>query len=194
MWRATPRDFGVGTGTGERRHAKVKARKDAIVADSVNGLESTGWATWEPDAAHGARQNSPGRTRSRFLASALTAPQIFLNLGGRPTVPDWPGIGDVPYLTNVSMMDLDVLPSTCIVVGGSYIGLEFAQMYRRFGARSRCSSTAPRLVAREDADISDGIADILATRTSRCISVSSDFASRSTAARRTLTVSSAASR
>src|SRR2546427_681823 len=67
--------------------------------------------------------------------AVFEAPKIFINVGGRPDAPDWPGLADVPYLTNTSMMDLDVLPDHLIVVGGSYIGLEFAQMYRRFGSK-----------------------------------------------------------
>ena len=76
-------------------------------------------------------------------------------------MPDWPGIKDVPYLTSVSMMDVGFLPPHLIIVGGSYIGLEFAQMYRRFGSAVTVLEHSPRLVAREDADVSDAITDIL---------------------------------
>jgi hypothetical protein len=82
----------------------------------------------------------------------LSAPRLFINTGGRPTVPDWPGLSEVPYLTNRSMMAVDFLPDHLIVAGGSYIGLEFAQMYRRFGSRVTVLEYADRLIAREDAE------------------------------------------
>ena len=91
----------------------------------------------------------------------LTAPQIFINTGGRPVLPDWPGLSDVPYLTNESMMTLEELPEHLIVVGGSYIGLEFAQMFRRFGSRVTVVEHGERLISREDKDISDAVTDIL---------------------------------
>jgi len=91
----------------------------------------------------------------------LTAPRIFLNVGGRAAIPDMPGVGDVPVLTNASIVARDTLPEHLIVVGGSYIGLEFAQMYRRFGAAVTIVEKGPRLVGREDPDISAAIRDIL---------------------------------
>ena len=91
----------------------------------------------------------------------LTAPRIFLNVGGRASIPDMPGVDDVPVLTNTSIVARDTLPEHLIVVGGSYIGLEFAQMYRRFGAAVTIVEKGPRLVGREDPDISAAIRDIL---------------------------------
>jgi pyruvate/2-oxoglutarate dehydrogenase complex dihydrolipoamide dehydrogenase (E3) component len=91
----------------------------------------------------------------------LTAPRIFLNVGGRALVPDMPGVRDVPYLDNTDMVALDILPDHLVVVGGSYIGLEFAQMYARFGARVTVVERMDRLVAREDPEISDAIREIL---------------------------------
>lgn len=91
----------------------------------------------------------------------LTAPRIFINVGGRANVPDMPGIGDVDYLTNTSILDLDTLPEHLVVIGGSYIGLEFAQMYRRFGAQVTVVEMGPRLVSREDEDVSDAVRTIL---------------------------------
>jgi pyruvate/2-oxoglutarate dehydrogenase complex dihydrolipoamide dehydrogenase (E3) component len=91
----------------------------------------------------------------------LEAPQIFINVGGRATVPAMPGLDEVPYLTNESMMDVDFLPAHLIVIGGSYIGLEFAQMFRRFGSRVTVIEMAPRLIAREDADVSMSVAEVL---------------------------------
>ncbi len=91
----------------------------------------------------------------------LEAPEIFLNVGGRAVVPDWPGLADVPFLTNTSMMDLDVLPDHLLVAGGSYIGLEFAQMLRRFGSRVTVVEYADRLIAREDPEVSREVQAIL---------------------------------
>lgn len=91
----------------------------------------------------------------------LSAPQIFLNVGGRSVVPDFPGVGEVPHLDNTSILDLDTVPRHLVVVGGSYIGLEFAQMYRRFGAEVTVVEKGPRLVGREDPDVSDAIREIL---------------------------------
>lgn len=91
----------------------------------------------------------------------LTAPHIFINVGGRALVPDMPGIGDVPYLTNSTILDLDTVPEHLVVIGGSYIGLEFGQMFRRFGANVTIVERGPRLVSREDEDISEAIRAIL---------------------------------
>ena len=95
----------------------------------------------------------------------ITGPGIFASVdrstGGRALVPDLPGIGEVPYLTNSSMMEVDFLPEHLIVVGGSYIGLEFAQMYRRFGSRVTVVEYGDRLIAREDRDVSKEVQAIL---------------------------------
>src|SRR5262249_29288045 len=92
----------------------------------------------------------------------LRAQRIFINVGGRAAVPEMPGLQEIPYRTNSSMMEVDFLPPHLVVVGGSYVGLEFAQMYRRFGSEVTVIEMAPRPVAREDADSSAGVADILA--------------------------------
>jgi pyruvate/2-oxoglutarate dehydrogenase complex dihydrolipoamide dehydrogenase (E3) component len=91
----------------------------------------------------------------------LTAPRIFINVGGRAFVPEIPGLGQVDYFTNSTMLDVDFVPPHLVIVGGSYIGLEFAQIYRRFGSRVTVIETAPRLIPREDADTSAAVADIL---------------------------------
>ena len=101
------------------------------------------------------------RNTIRVGDELLTAPKIFLNVGGRAAIPDFPGIDDVPYLTNSSIVLLDRLPRHLVVIGGSYIGLEFAQMYRRFGADVTVVEKGPRLVGREDEDVSEAIRDIL---------------------------------
>jgi pyruvate/2-oxoglutarate dehydrogenase complex dihydrolipoamide dehydrogenase (E3) component len=92
----------------------------------------------------------------------LHADRIFLNVGGRAVVPDIPGLSDVEFLTNVSILELDTLPPHLVIVGGSYIALEFAQMYRRFGARVTVVEKGPRLASREDEDVSATVREILA--------------------------------
>ena len=138
----------------------VKARKDAVVNQSIQGL--TRWLEGLANLTliRGAARFT-GPQRIAVGSDELEAPKIFINTGGRPTAPDWPGLRDVPYLTNTSMMALDTLPGHLIVVGGSYIGLEFAQMYRRFGSAVTVIEAAPRLIAREDAEVSAGVQAIL---------------------------------
>ncbi|CAM5796462.1 FAD-containing oxidoreductase [Rhizobacter fulvus] len=138
----------------------VKARKDAVVAESINGL--TTWLGGLPtlQLIRGeARFTGPNTVR--VGADDLSAPKIFVNTGGRPSVPDWPGLRDVPYLTNTSMMAVDFLPDHLVIVGGSYIGLEFAQMYRRFGSRVTVIEAGPRLIGREDAEVSAAVRALL---------------------------------
>ena len=153
-------DFGVLHDAPPRIDmARVKARKDAVVAQSNSGV--TNWLNDTPNVTlirgHGRFEDA--RT-VRVGDRLLTAPQVFINTGGRPTVPEWRGLSDIDYLTSTRMMDVDVLPEHLIVVGGSYIGLEFAQMYRRFGSRVTVVEMAPRLVAREDDAVSAAIRSI----------------------------------
>jgi pyruvate/2-oxoglutarate dehydrogenase complex dihydrolipoamide dehydrogenase (E3) component len=91
----------------------------------------------------------------------LSAPRIFINVGGRAAVPDIPGLNEVEYFTNSNLLDVDFLPPSLIVVGGSYVGLEFAQIYRRFGSEVTVVEMAPRLIPREDEDVSSAVAGIL---------------------------------
>ena len=139
---------------------KVKARKDAIVANSANGLES--WLRNNPNISvyHGhARFESPSEIS--VGSDRLTAPKIFINVGGRAVVPDMPGIDQISYLNNSSMMGVDFLPRHLVIVGGSYIGLEFGQMFRRFGSEVTIVEMAPRLIKREDEDVSEAVRQIL---------------------------------
>jgi pyruvate/2-oxoglutarate dehydrogenase complex dihydrolipoamide dehydrogenase (E3) component len=154
-------EYGVGIGGPVRVDmAAVKARKDRIVQASLDSLDR--WIRGTPNLSLvwgsarfvGPREIAVGDDR-------LSAPRIFINTGGRPLVPDWPGLAGTPYLTNTSMMALDTLPRHLIVAGGSYIGLEFAQMYRRFGSEVTVLEYADRLIAREDPDVSDAVRDIL---------------------------------
>lgn len=144
--------------------AAVKARKDRVVGQSIDGL-----AKW----LHGIEKLQLVWGHARFVGphavevtsesgtQVLEAPKIFINVGGRAVLPEWPGIGDVNVLTNTSMMGIDELPEHLIVVGGSYIGLEFAQMYRRFGSRVTVIEYGDRLIGREDPDVSREVQAIL---------------------------------
>jgi pyruvate/2-oxoglutarate dehydrogenase complex dihydrolipoamide dehydrogenase (E3) component len=154
-------DYGVQISGDIRVDMKaVKARKDAVVQESITGL--TKWLNNTPNLkvmfGH-ARFVSPHAVQVN--GETMEAAQIFINTGGRPVVPDWPGLADVPYLTNTSMMALDELPEHLLIVGGSYIGLEFAQMYRRFGARVTVVEYSDRIIAREDAEVSSEVQAIL---------------------------------
>src|SRR5262245_9916612 len=138
----------------------VKARKDAVVAVSRDGLERSlkslnGCTVYQ---GHG---RFVGPKEVQVGSEILAADKIFLNVGARALVPPIPGLDAIPYLTNSSMMDVDFLPAHLVVLGGSYVGLEFAQMYRRFGSEVTVIERAPRLVGREDEDVSQAIADFL---------------------------------
>ena len=154
-------DYGVVIDGSARVDMKrVKARKD-LVSDTASG-NIAAWLKGTPNVTviegH-ARFESP--TSVRVNGDLLHAEQVFVNVGGRALVPPMPGIDKVPYLTNSSMMDVDFLPEHLIVVGGSYIGLEFGQMYRRFGSRVTIVEKMPRIIAREDPDVSQAATDIL---------------------------------
>ncbi len=139
---------------------RVKARKDAVVRQSNEGV--TNWLKNMPNLdvfeGHG-RFESP--TTVRVNEDLLQADKVFINVGGRATVPDMPGLENVNYLTNSSMMEIGVLPEHLIVVGGSYIGLEFGQMYRRFGSRVTIIQRGDRLIPRDDDDVSATVKEIL---------------------------------
>ncbi|MDF2781682.1 MAG: mercuric reductase, partial [Geminicoccaceae bacterium] len=154
-------DFGVVIEGPVRVDMKaVKARKDAIVRVSNEGVEES------------LREN-PGVTvyvgHARFTgprqvqvdAATLEAEQIFINVGARADVPPIPGLDRVQYLTNSSMMAVDFLPEHLVILGGSYIGLEFGQMYRRFGSAVTVIQRGPQLVPREDEDTALAIREIL---------------------------------
>jgi pyruvate/2-oxoglutarate dehydrogenase complex dihydrolipoamide dehydrogenase (E3) component len=155
-------DYGVQIDGAVRMDMlRVKARKDALVERSNNSLEN-----WLSSLAN----TTVYKGHARFLdshtirvgADTLTAERVFINVGGRPLVPKLPGVDEVAYLTNESMMDIGFLPEHLIIVGGGYVGLEFGQMYRRFGSRVTIVEMGPRLAGREDPDISDALRDILA--------------------------------
>ncbi len=139
---------------------RIRARKDAIVARSrqgveawMRGLDRTEVIVGEAAFAAPSVLEVAGRR--------LGAPRIFLNVGGRAVRPDLAGINEVPFLDNASIMDLDEVPGHLVVVGGSYIGLEFAQMMRRFGAEVTVVERSARLLPREDPDVAEGVRSIL---------------------------------
>jgi pyruvate/2-oxoglutarate dehydrogenase complex dihydrolipoamide dehydrogenase (E3) component len=154
-------EFGVQVaGTPSVDMKLVKARKDEITGKSRSGLES--WLKNTPNCTvyHGhARFESPEEVR--VGEELLTAPQIFINVGGRAAIPSMPGLADTPYLTNSTLLELDVLPRHLIVVGGGYVGLEFGQIFRRFGSDVTIIEMKSRLIAHEDEDVSAEVQAIL---------------------------------
>ena len=135
---------------------RVKARKDAVSGRSNKGVE---------DWLRGLKNCTVLQGHARFQSSntvvfddeVLQADKIYINVGGRAIVPEMPGIHDIPFLTNSSIMDIDFLPEHLVIVGGSYVGLEFAQMYRRFGSEVTILEMGPRLIGREDQDVSEAV-------------------------------------
>jgi pyruvate/2-oxoglutarate dehydrogenase complex dihydrolipoamide dehydrogenase (E3) component len=139
---------------------RVKARADAVASHSRQGVES--WlAGMERCTVFRGHARFESADTVRIGDELIGAPRFFVNVGGRARIPALPGIDDVPHLTNTSMLAMDTLPRHLVVVGGSYVGLEFAQMYRRFGSEVTVVEMGPRLVAREDEDVSEAIKGIL---------------------------------
>src|SRR5271165_7161923 len=135
---------------------KVKARKDAVSGQSQKSVESWLKQLQNCTVYQGhARFTSP--TEMSVGTTMLTAKHIFINVGGRAQTPPMPGLDQVKYLTNSSMMDVDILPRHLVVIGGSYVGLEFGQMYRRFGSEVTIIEMGPRLIHREDEDVSTAV-------------------------------------
>jgi pyruvate/2-oxoglutarate dehydrogenase complex dihydrolipoamide dehydrogenase (E3) component len=153
-------DFGVNAGPVSVDFAAVMARKNRVVGNSRSNL--TAWL-------RGMANCTLVEGHARFLSpttigvgdDVLEAERVFINVGCRPVKPDFPGHDQVRTLTNATLLELDVLPRRLVVVGGSYVGLEFAQAFRRFGAAVTVVEKAPRLVPREDQDVSDAIREIL---------------------------------
>lgn len=154
-------DYGVTIGGAVGIDMKrVHARAMKVSDDARSGIES--WL-------RGMKGLTVLNGHARFAGpktldvggEILEAGKIFLNVGGRASVPDMPGVNDIDYLTNTSILKLDTVPKHLVIVGGSYIGLEFAQMFRRFGAEVTIVEKGPRLIAREDEEISTTIREIL---------------------------------
>lgn len=154
-------EYGFSIGGDVRIDMKrVKARKDAVSARSNKGVEE--WL-------RGLEKCTVVQGHARFHSSRavaindeiLEAERIYINVGGRASVPEMPGVHEIPFLTNSSMMDVDFVPEHLVVVGGSYVGLEFAQMYRRFGSKVTIVEMGPRLIGREDEDVSQAVHEII---------------------------------
>ena len=153
-------EYGFAIGDLRVDMKRVKARKDAVSGRSNKGVE---------ESLRGTKNCTVIQGHARFQSSnsvvvndeVLQADKIYINVGGRARIPDMPGIHDVPFLTNSSMMDIDFLPEHLVVVGGSYVGLEFAQIYRRFGSEVTIVEMGPRLIGREDEDVSQAVREIL---------------------------------
>ncbi len=150
----------VGNGDVRVDMKRVKARKDEVSGRSNKAVEE--WL-------RGLKNCVVIQGHARFQSShtvvvndeVLQADKVFINVGGRASVPAMPGIHETPFLTNSSMMDIDFLPEHLVIVGGSYVGLEFGQMYRRFGSEVTIVEKGPRLIGREDEDVSDAVREIL---------------------------------
>jgi pyruvate/2-oxoglutarate dehydrogenase complex dihydrolipoamide dehydrogenase (E3) component len=153
-------DFGVITGDVTVDMARVHARSQKIATDGRTGNETwlRGMERCTLILGH-ARFEAPHAVR--VGQDVLEAERIFIDVGGRARIPELPGVHDVPYLTSTSLLETDVLPEHLVVVGGSYVGLEFAQIYRRFGSKVTIVEMGPRLAGREDEDISASIQSTL---------------------------------
>ena len=153
-------EFGFSAGKVQIDMPAVKGRKDGVVQRSSEGLAS--WIA-------GMKNVTLIRGHARFSGSkeisvegrVLQADRIFINVGARALVPDMPGAKDVPLLTNSTLMEVDFIPGHLLIVGGSYVGLEFAQMYRRFGSKVTVVEKAPKLLAREDDDVTAEVRAVL---------------------------------
>lgn len=139
---------------------RVKARMDEVAGASNQNV--TNWL-------EGMDNVDLIRGHARFVdvhsvevnGDVLEAEKIFINVGARARVPDWEGLDDVPFFTNSSIMDVDFLPEHLVIVGGSYIGLEFAQIYRRFGSEVTVIEMSDRIIGRDDEDVSAAVQEIL---------------------------------
>jgi len=154
------KDYGFGAGTVRVDMKAVKRRKDQVVRHSTDGLKKWIAGMKHVTLVHG-QAKFTGPRRVAVKGKEYQAERVFINVGARATVPPMPGVKEVPFLTNSSMMKVDFRPPQLIIVGGSYIGLEFAQMYRRFGAEVTVLERAPKLLPREDDDVAAEIRAII---------------------------------
>jgi pyruvate/2-oxoglutarate dehydrogenase complex dihydrolipoamide dehydrogenase (E3) component len=152
-------EYGVTTGGVTVDMKRVKARKDEIVMGSRNGVK-----TWleglENTTVYQGHARFTGAKTVSVNGEVLEADKIIINTGGRALIPKIAGLEGIPYLTNSSILELDDAPNHLLIVGGSYIGLEFAQVYRRFGSRVTVVEMAERLISREDHDVSEAVREI----------------------------------
>lgn len=138
----------------------VKARKDAVVAEFRDGVEQS-LKTLQGCTVYEGHGRFIAENKVAVNSSGLAADEIFINVGARATIPPVPGLDQIAYFTNSSMMDVDFLPSHLLILGGSFVGVEFAQTYRRFGSEVTVIEFGPRLISREDQDVSQAVTDFL---------------------------------
>jgi len=153
-------EFGFSAGKIDVDMRAVKRRKDGVVQGSVDALAKWIGGMKKVELIHG-HARFTGPRALQVGGRSLEAERVFLNVGARAVVPDIPGVKDVPCYTNSTIMAVDFLPGHLVIVGGSYIGLEFAQMYRRFGSKVTVIEKAPKLLPREDDDVAAEIRAIL---------------------------------
>src|SRR5215211_4997886 len=158
-------DYGVQVGPVTVDMAKVRQRKRAIVDSFRNGSQGRIEQTEGVDLLFGVTSFSGPKTLDVRMNDGttrrLSADLIFINAGARPSMPRMEGIDGVPYLNSTTIMELDVVPEHLLVIGGGYIGLEFGQLFRRLGSRVTIVQRGPKLLAREDADVADAVAEIM---------------------------------
>lgn len=156
---------------------RVKARRDAIVQESRRGLQSWLQGMDNCTVYEGHARFEAAHTIS-VGAERLTADRVFINVGGRASMPQMPGLEEVEFFNNSSLLEIDFVPRHLIIVGGSYVGLEFGQMFRRFGSEVTIIEMGERLVRREDEDVSAAVHEIIAREgiqirlNAKCISFS----------------------
>jgi pyruvate/2-oxoglutarate dehydrogenase complex dihydrolipoamide dehydrogenase (E3) component len=153
-------DYGFSAGDVKVDMKRVKARKDEIVGRSNRGVERS-LKNLENCRVYEGHARFVSSREVQVGGETLSSERIFINVGARASVPEIPGLDQVGYLTNSSMLDVDFLPRHLLVLGGSYVGLEFAQMYRRFGSEVTIVELGSRLASREDEDVSEAIAGFL---------------------------------
>lgn len=162
-------DFGVTIDSPIRIDmARIRERAATVTQNARSGVEN--WLKgMERCTVVEGHARFAGPNEIEIDGERYGAPNIFINAGGRANIPDMPGIDQIDYLTNRGILELDHLPEHLVIIGGSYIGLEFAQMYRRFGAEVTIVEKGPRLISREDEDISEAIRQILEKEGIRCV-------------------------
>ncbi len=153
-------EFGIDTDAVKVDMQRVKARMDRVRGESNRGVTTWLEGMDNLDIIQG-HARFTGPKQIQVNDKIIEADKIFINVGARARVPDLPGLLDVPFLTNSTILELDIVPEHLVVIGGSYIGLEFAQMYRRFGSQVTVVEMADRLIARDDDDVSTAVQEIL---------------------------------
>jgi pyruvate/2-oxoglutarate dehydrogenase complex dihydrolipoamide dehydrogenase (E3) component len=158
-------DYGVRTGEITIDLAKVRERKRAIVDLFRNGSQTRIETTANLELIFGQAEFTGPKTirvrKSNGGELLLSADRIFINAGCRPAIPKVEGLSEIPYLSSTSIMELDSVPEHLLVLGGGYIGLEFGQMFRRFGSRVTIVQSAAQLLRGEDADVAEAVLQIM---------------------------------